>query len=302
MTRELVKLSAGERRRASGLWGPERRLEFIDFRLQWDGRLNRSDLMEHFGISVPQASADIAAYAELAPHNLAYDRSARVYVASPGFSPVFPSTTAEHYLNDLLALNAKVLPPEGSFVGWAPSVAMAVSPARSVPPAILVSVVRAIRGRSAVQLLYQSMSRPEPSWREVSPHALGHDGFRWHVRAFCHARGAFRDFVFARALEVREAGPTKVQSEDDVAWRTPAKLVLEPNAGLSASRRKVVELDYAMTKGQVTLETRQAMLYYVLQRLGLSRDGEIRPEAQQIQLKNASEVNAILEGLAKSYD
>lgn len=302
MTRDSLKPTASERRRGSGPWGPERRLEFIDFRLQWDGRLNRSDLMEHFGISVPQASADIAAYAELAPDNLVYDRSARVYVASSGFAAVFPTTTAEHYLNDLLALNAKVLPPEGSFVGWAPSVAMAVSPARSVPPSILVSVVRAIRGRSAVQLLYQSMSRPEPSWREVSPHALGHDGFRWHVRAFCHARGAFRDFVFARALEVREAGPTTVQSENDVAWHTPVELILEPNAGLSASKRKVVELDYAMTSGQVTLETRQAMLYYVLQRLGLSRDGEVRPEAQQIQLKNASEVKAILEGLAKSYD
>ena len=71
---------------------------------------------------------------------------------------------------------------------------------------------------------------------------------------------------------------------------------------MSASKKKVVELDYGMTNGQVILETRQAMLYYVLQRLGLSRDGEVRPEAQQIQLKNASEVKAILEGLAKSYD
>lgn len=302
MTSELVKPLVGVRRRASGPWGPERRLEFIDFRLQWDGQLNRSDLMEHFGISVPQASADIAAYTEVAPGNLVYDRSARVYVASSDFASVFPSTSVEHYLNDLLALNAKVLPPEGSFIGWAPSVAMAVSPARSVFPPILVSIVRAIRRRRAVQLLYQSMSRPEPSWREVSPHALGHDGFRWHVRAFCHARCAFRDFVFARALEVREAGLTTVLPEDDVAWYTPVKLVLEPNAGLSASKRKVIELDYAMTNGQVILETQQAMLYYVLQHLGLSRDGEVRPEAQQIQLKNASEVKAVLEGLAKSYD
>lgn len=302
MTREIAKPLARVHRRASGPWGPERRLEFIDFRLQWDGRLNRSDLMEHFGISVPQASADIAAYTELAPGNLVYDRSARVYTVSVDFAPVFPSTSAEHYLNDLLALSARVLPPEGSFVGWAPSVGMAASPARSVPPPILVSIVRAIRGSSAVEILYQSMSKPEPSWRKVSPHALGHDGFRWHVRAFCHTRGVFRDFVFARALEVREAGPTSVQSEDDVAWHTPVKLVLEPRAGLSASKRKVIELDYAMTNGQVTLETRQAMLYYSLQRLGLSRDGEVRPEAQQIQLKNASEVKAILESLAKSYD
>lgn len=302
MTRAPAKPATVERRRVSGPWGPERRLEFIDFRLQWDGRLNRSDLMEHFGISVPQASADIAAYTELAPGNLAYDRSARVYVASPGFASVFQTSSVGHYLNDLLALTSEILPMDGSFVGWAPSVAVTASPARSVPPAILISVVRAIRKRSAVRLLYQSMSRPEPSWREVSPHALGHDGLRWHVRAFCHGRGAFRDFVFARALEARETGPTAVEPEDDVAWNTPVRLVLVPDPTLSPSRRKVVELDYAMVDGQSVLETRQAMLYYALSRLGLSPDGKARSGAQQIQLKNASEVNAILDGLAKSYD
>lgn len=302
MTRKQVNVAPAERRRSGGPWGQERRLEFIDFRLQWEGRLNRSDLMEHFGISVPQASADIAAYSEIAPGNLAYDRSARVYVATDCYAPFFATTGAEHYLNDLLALTSGVLSRDGSFVGWAPSLAMAASPARAVLPEVLVSAVRAIRSQSSMEVLYQSMARPEPSWRRISPHALGHDGFRWHARAYCHSRGAFRDFVFARVLEARDGGPTTVRSEDDAAWQSSVKLILVPSAGLSASKRRVVELDYAMTESQVVLETRQAMLYYVLQRLGLSRDGELRPEAQQIQLKNASEVKAILESLAKSYD
>ena len=38
-------------------WGTERRLEFIDFRLYWEGRVNRADLTREFGISVPQASS-----------------------------------------------------------------------------------------------------------------------------------------------------------------------------------------------------------------------------------------------------
>lgn len=302
MSRKQVKSEPVVGRRRTGAWSQERRLEFIDFRLQWEGRLNRADLMEHFGTSVPQASADIAAYSELAPGNLVYDRSARVYVASQGFVSVFPATTAKDYLNDLLALNAGVLPSQSSFVGWSPSVAIAASPDRSVPSAILVSVLSAIRNRTSVQMLYQSMSRPEPSWRQVSPHALGHDGSRWHVRAYCHRRCAFRDFVFARALEVQEAGPTSVTPESDEAWHSTVSLVLVPNPGLGISSRKVVELDYAMTGGQVVLETRKAMLYYVLQRLGLSWDGELRSETQQIKLKNASEVKAILAGLAKSYD
>lgn len=302
MTRRPIKDAPAGRQRATGPWGQERRLEFIDFRLQWEGRLNRSDLMEHFGISVPQASADISAYSGIAPDNLLYDRSARVYVATSNFIPAFATSSTEHYLGDLLGISSGVLSQEGSFVGWAPSVAMAALPMRAVPSAVLITVVRAVQNKSTVDVLYQSMSRPEPSWRRISPHALGHDGFRWHVRAYCHTRGAFRDFVFARALEVRESGPSTIHSGDDEAWQSTVKLVLVPHAGLSASKRKIVELDYAMTNGQVVLESRQAMLYYVLQRLGLSRDGELRPEAQQIQLKNVSEVKEIIERLAKSYN
>lgn len=294
--------SPAEPRRSSGPWGQERRLEFIDFRLQWDGRLNRSDLMGHFGISVPQASADIAAYSDVAPENLTYDRSARVYVATASYRPAFATSGAENYLNDLLTLSSGVLSREGSFVGWAPSVALAAAPIRSVPSTVLVSVVRAIRRQTSVDVLYQSMSRPDPSWRRISPHALGHDGFRWHVRAYCHQRETFRDFVFARAIEIRDAGPTTIQGAGDMAWHSTVKLMLAPTAGLSLSKRRVVELDYAMSGGQVVLETRQAMLYYALQRLGLSRDGELQPKAQQIELTNASEVKEILEGLAKRYD
>jgi len=302
MASRTPKQPATKPSRTAGPWGPGRRLEFIDFRLQWDGQLNRSALIEHFGISVPQASADIASYTDLAPANLAYDRSARVYVATPGFLPVFSTSTAEHYLNDLLALSTGVLDVGGSFVGWSPDVAIAASPLRAVPAKVLVSVVRAIHGQGDIEVLYQSMSRPDPVWRRISPHGLGHDGFRWHVRAFCHSRGAFRDFVFARMLEIRACEDHQKVEQKDIAWHSKVKLVLLPNSGLSQSKRMVVELDYAMSGGQVVLETRQAMLYYVLQRLGLSKDGELRPEAQQIQLKNVDEVKTILEGMAKNYD
>ena len=31
-------------------WGVERRLEFIEFRLFWEGRVNRADLIDTFGV------------------------------------------------------------------------------------------------------------------------------------------------------------------------------------------------------------------------------------------------------------
>ncbi|MGF6808586.1 hypothetical protein OKW30_003712 [Paraburkholderia sp. Clong3] len=293
---------ASSQRRHSGPWGQERRLEFIDFRLQWDGRINRSDLTEHFGISVPQASADIGGYTQLAPHNLSYDRRERVYLASPTFSPVFAPSSANNYLNNLLGRSTGILSSDASYVGWLPPIALAAAPVRAVPAPALVAVIRAMRNRYSVQVLYQSMSRPEPSWREITPHGIANDGFRWHVRAYCHARRVFRDFVFARVLEVRMGSPSDVRVEADEAWFKPVRLVLVPNAGLSQSKRRIIELDYEMVNGEALLETREAMLYYVLQRLGLSRDGAVRPEAQQIALKNADEVRAIVETLAKNYE
>ena len=68
-------------------WGVERRLEFIEFRLFWEGRLNRSDITDFFGVSVPQASKDLSLYQELAPGNMDYDKSEKRYVAGPGFKP-----------------------------------------------------------------------------------------------------------------------------------------------------------------------------------------------------------------------
>jgi len=38
-------------------WNLERRLQFIDFRLRWEGRLNRRDLIDYFAVSMPQASS-----------------------------------------------------------------------------------------------------------------------------------------------------------------------------------------------------------------------------------------------------
>ncbi len=56
-------------------WGVEQRLEFIEFRLFWEGHVNRSDLMDQFGVSVNQASTDLNRYIGFAPENMVYDKS-----------------------------------------------------------------------------------------------------------------------------------------------------------------------------------------------------------------------------------
>lgn len=271
-------------------WGQERRLEFIDFRLRWDGRLNRSDLIDFFGVSTPQASLDIARYSEVAPNNLVYDRSARVYLAGPEFNPVFVTGNPSRYLNDLLATACGLVEHQASFIGWYPSVATVPTPGRVMSADTLAALLRAMREGSALRLVYQSMTSIEPGERLLSPHALAHDGFRWHVRAFCHLRQQFRDFVIARILEITGSEPASASPELDTEWHTPVRLVLAPHPGLAEGHRRVIELDYGMANGEVVLECRQALLFYLLKHLGLEGREESRPEAQQIVLKNAEEV------------
>ena len=68
-------------------WSVERRYEFIEFRLFWQGRINRGDLMDAFGVSTQQASLDLNAYIEQAKRNLVYDKSRRTYLRGKQFKP-----------------------------------------------------------------------------------------------------------------------------------------------------------------------------------------------------------------------
>lgn len=66
-----------------------RRLRLIDFLVDHYGTVQRSALMDYYGISRPQASADIKKYMELAPGNMNYDKSAKAYVKCDSFSRVW---------------------------------------------------------------------------------------------------------------------------------------------------------------------------------------------------------------------
>ena len=297
MTEHPAKASARAESTAghsSGRWSQDRRLEFIDFRLRWDSRLNRSDLTDFFGISVPQASLDIAKYIDLAPRNLVYDRSSRVYIASSDFQPLYPSSDAGRYLKELLANSTGADPAQYSFIAWAPPVASVPSPGRTFHTDVLIALLRAIREGMAIRVLYQSMTRSHPTSRALSPHALAHDGFRWHARAFCHTRKEFRDFVIARMLEVTGIDAAEASPVDDVEWHTIVPLILVPHPKLSESHKRAIELDFGMKDGQVEFRCRQAFLFYALRHLRLDLTNTDRPEAQQIALKNRAAVEKFL--------
>lgn len=275
-------------------WSIERRLEFIEFRLFWEGRVNRSDLVDFFGISVPQASADLGRYQEVAKQNLVYDKRAKSYLVTREFKPVLLELDAQRYLAQLRLIANGILPKAESWLGWVPPYATVPSIARRVDPVKLRKVLDVIRTGSAIHVEYQSLSRPDPLWRWLTPHALAFDGFRWHVRAWCHTRNQFQDFVFARMLSLDETRPDQINAEYDVEWQRFLTFRIGPHPDLGKAARKAIELDYGMQQGEVSVETRISLSFYLERRLGLDfKPEEVRPERQQIILLNRKEVDEV---------
>jgi hypothetical protein len=239
--------------------------------LYWEGGINRSDITDRFGVSIPQASKDLTLYATKAPGNLLYDKSAKRYVAARTFKPVFFDPDADRYLTQLRNVADHTVKQHDTWLFNVASAEVMPVPHRRVDVNVLRSILSALRRQRAIRILYQSMNpkRPKPMWRWISPHALGNDGLRWHVRAYCHTDGKFTDFILSRCLASDGDDAQKMSAAQDVDWRELFSVVLIPNPLLSKGQQDIIAQDYCMKKGQIAIPIRKALLYYFRKRLRL---------------------------------
>jgi predicted DNA-binding transcriptional regulator YafY len=283
---------------AQGLrWGVEQRLEFIEFRLFWEGGVNRSDITRYFGVSVPQASKDLSQYQALAPDNITYDRSEKRYFATVDFKPRFLKPDADRYLSQLRSIADGALTSAETWLSHPPAFESVPLPRRYVDPDILRTTLDAIRRRKSLEIRYQSLSvvRPQATWRWISPHAFAFDGHRWHVRAFCHIDHTFKDFLLPRFLKTRGTGEGAAGSGDDSIWNEMVTLGLKPHPGLTPEQKRVIAQDFGMKGERLDVRVRLALLYYVLKRLNLDFEEEKRPAREQhVVLANRDEVSKAL--------
>ncbi len=262
-------------------WSQEERLRFIEARLFWDGQVNRADLRQKFGTSIPQATNDLRRYATLAPANLSYDPSRKTYTAATtGFAPLFALPEAEDWLSDHAA------------DGVAEKIPL---PRRQIDPLLLRRLVFARRAREALHLNYQPMNRSAPHWCWATPVQFAGDHLRWHARVFNHDFGRYEDWLFPRILAQGDTRPSGVLPPDP-EWLATVDIRLVPAARLSATQREVVARDYAMVGGRTIIVVRIALLFLFWRRLNLDRfDG-------LLDVENRAEVEAMLKALRLRYE
>jgi len=276
------------------------RLEFIEWRLFWEGHVNRSDLEERFGISTPQASVDLRTYRETAGANIEYNATEKRYVATKEMRPKYLNVSANRLLLQLRAWVGGVLKREDIFFSSVPAVDVAPEIVRDVRAETLRKVLAAIRTRQAIAIRYQSLTSVR--WRDIAPHALAFDGHRWHARAWCCEREEFRDLVLTRIERLGKLKAVSFDPEHDLEWKGTICLKLCPHPGLTEEQSQAIQRDYDMRGGVREIEVRLSLAYYFIKRMNLDLD-ELQPARAQIRLANLEEVeSAIRQARAKSKE
>jgi len=266
-------------RKNDGLrWEATRRMEFIEFRLYWEGKVNRSDLTDFFGISVPQASNDLSKYQEMAPKNIDYDRRGKFYFSTTEFTPIYYAPSSEHYLALLKQVSSGVLAENELFIKNLPNYDLIPVLERPIAPDRLKTVLDSIKNDIELKILYQSMSRQNPLSRWIAPKSLAYDGYRWNIRAYCFTRKRFMDFNVGRIWEIEDKRKTTFSKEDS-DWDTKVVLKIGPNPGLSEDQKKTIETEYGMKNRIKEVEVRLPFLSYFLKRYGLGNE-EVERSAQ----------------------
>ena len=306
----------------SNNWSRKRRMEFIDFRLKYEGKINRGDLVDFFGISIPQSSIDFSYYRELVKNdhppreNLRYDLHKKYYVRTDDFIPVYPKECSiNHFFNDLELIARNGLPDSRNYFGSKLSVDMSnLRPQmREVDPKILSNIVDAIVGHLALHVVYMSVSSGKNDDYLIAPHSFAYDGYRWHVRAYCYDRHDFRDYVINRikfADEPRINAPNDrfpdpigngfrevgTDCSSDLEWNQFVTLRLKVNPEINENARRAIEMDYGLEKDGILEHTvRRSLLFYAVRELKVAAEYKSLPAMErQLVLDNEKEIYQLL--------
>ncbi|WP_199454432.1 helix-turn-helix transcriptional regulator [Vibrio owensii] len=273
-------------------WDLLARYRMIEIVALWEGRLNTGHLMQSFGIGRQQASKDINTYlADVAPNNLIYDKQLKGYKPSDSFVPQLTSGHADEYLHILARSEDITVTFDELDMGFE-NVAMIRPVTRNISPQVLRPLVQAIREKKRVDICYTPLKDGEEVERIISPHTLVCTPIRWHVRAYCEYARDYRDFVLSRIQGIPDLNDSaSFKKQSDPLWNKNVNVELVADQRFSEKQKAVIEKDYAMNDGVLTIPTNASLVKYVLDAYNIDiHTQKSNPRGQQIVLRNADEL------------
>ena len=268
----------------------QKRLSYIDFRVNYLGSISRRHLINRFGIKEAAASRDIAEYRALVSGNLDFESTRKIYIRNAEFVPYFEFgssqvlTALSEGFGDVYRKNQT------------PLLNCDVPSQLNHPRLEIISELsRAIKNEKVISIGYRSIGSGL-STREIVPFAFINTGLRWHVRAYDRKRSAFIDFVITRISDPKINESDILDCERmgaDIQWNRIVELIVVAHPGLK--NPDTIEFDFGMIDGKLKVNVRAAVAGYLLRiwNIDCSDDGSLEGNEFHLWLAN----NAALYGV-----
>ncbi len=242
------------------------RFALIETMLLWGDGLTARELGDICGLARQNAQAVISTYRERHPDDIRTDRKLKRQVAADSFKPHYINKEAGAFLDYQRALSLMGYFKDGNEDVTLPfhdvdrllRHKLYHEPARAV--------IAGIRRHETVAIYYHAKSGAR--MRIISPNTMIFAGNRYHLRAYCHLKEGYLDFVISRIVFAEAAKAQWVSSHDDTAWNTRIMLRFEPEPKLSADVANALRIDYGIDKGETfNIRCRKALGFYVKREL-----------------------------------
>ena len=272
-------------------WDRRLRLQFIEVVAYWEGSISTHRLMQQFGITRPQAINDFNLYLEMFPNTLEYEQGGRKYVMVAETPPFCPEESGLNNYMTLLTI--------GSMPDWLETLGFPAPFVRKVNASVVSQVLLALRTNRMARIKYQALESASEEERIIKPTKLVNTGFRWHIRALRQKNDelVYRDFLLPRFTEFLGFVHTGFENEpEDNDWNTEVTLNFEVNPRIrNRERRRIIEEEFGMTDGELQVETRAALVKYVLDCYTIDPDSSAcHYERNLLSVKNYGEIRKYL--------
>lgn len=236
------------------------RLLFLDQCFTWRGMANRKDLVERFGISMPQAAQDFRLYLDrIGRSKPNYDPAKKSY-----FSTARTSLATRESLSDVFHI-----------LGEPSSDASLPRPRRRANPQIVARLYQAMRAGQSIEVRYTSMNSGTGKDEWIAPTHFTSDGEAVHLRAYSFRHREYRNYLPIR-VDTSSSFAVRDQSEalpEDVDWEARVRISLRPKRSLSPEQAEVVRREYGFEKDLLIIETNKVLEFYFDRRWGLDQPG-----------------------------
>lgn len=280
-------------------WAVRKRLEFIEFLLYWEGELRRKEFEQYFSITPPKVTADLDLYVEFTNRRDLNGVVSNVRSMNKGV----PVKAADDFVPRLIEpdFDDYMSFYEGRWrASWKSRgrlgqetrldrssakriVRVETIKRRGVDPEVVRRLLRAIESESRLNVEYLAPNYKQPESITIEPRYLGHDGFRWHVRAFLERDAIWKDIVVDR---IRKA--TVSTSEGDMSGRftedrgkKDVTISVVPHPRLSDHHKLNIAAQYPRMKGGKWAGTmKRSFVPYFLKRYQIEEES-LRKEPHQ---------------------